>query len=34
MFKDIGITLNDINTNELQNFMIILKKQNDTSKEK
>ena len=30
MFKDIEINLDEINTNELQNFMIIFKNQNDT----
>ena len=30
MFKDIEIDLNQIETNELQNFMIIFKGQNDT----
>ena len=30
MFKDIEIELNQIETNELQNFMIIFKGQNDT----
>ena len=29
MFKDIEIDLNQIETNELQNFMIIFKDQND-----
>ncbi len=30
MFKDTEIDLNQIETNELQNFMIIFKDQNDT----
>ena len=30
MFKDTEIDLNQIETNELQNFMIIFKGQNDT----
>ncbi len=30
MFKDTEIDLNQIETNELQNFMIIFKEQNDT----
>lgn len=30
MFKDIEIDLNQIETNELQKFMIIFKGQNDT----
>ena len=30
MFKDVEIDLNLIETNELKNFMIIFKEQNDT----
>lgn len=30
MFKDVEIDLDQIETNELQNFMIIFKEQNDT----
>ena len=30
MFKDVEIDLDQIGTNELQNFMIIFKEQNDT----